>query len=210
MRQDALRRVEMRKEISLRKKLKEQKERDERLRFPQLKEKLKRQIQKEELEKKTRDERIAQLLRENETLIRQVEKDRENTPPPSPPAARPKEKSERDTQVKQEHETDRFETRERESALEDKYYNTSSHVSDGPHIKREEIEFLRNRLDSLEKSLQDREDSGDQYTSGPSPTGELERKERYLKNLRDLNKKEEEIGAQLNLDKPKEVQKKIV
>ena len=165
---------------------------------------MKRQMEMEEIEMKKQDDKIEQLLLEEDTFKKQTNQDREI----QPPAARPKERRERikpEVDVKQKHGNDGFDIYEREPVHKSKDFEMSSQISETSQISQIELEWLKDRLSSLEKLVQEREESEKQYDSRPLQANELERKERYLKNLeRDLNKKEEEIRANLNLNKPPE------
>lgn len=100
---------------------------------------------------------------------------------------------------------DEHEHRERQLISYERDRDTASHISENSQIERTEIEWLKNRLITLERLLQEREQSEDQYSEKSYRVDELERKEAYLRNLeKELNRKEEEIRNNLKLERPRE------
>ena len=146
------------------------------------------------------------LKLENDKLKRNVELE------VSSPVVHPEEKRKRDAGISKllvKRETrvglDEHEHRERQPIVYEKDRDTASHISENSQIERTEIEWLENRLITLERLLQEREQSKDQYSEKSYRVDELERKEAHLKNLeKELNGKEEEIRNTLKLERPRE------
>ena len=85
---------------------------------------------------------------------------------------------------------------------------TLQHVSEQSHSDRTELEWLRDRVVSLEKQVQEvqeKEQSDSLCSSMPSKMVELTKKEAYLKDLeKALNRKEEEIRQNLKVGQTSE------
>ena len=140
----------------------------------------------------------------------------------SSPVVHPEEKRERDAGISKllvKRETgvglDEHKHRERQPIVYETDRDTASHISENSQIERTEIKWLENRLITLDRLLQEREQSKDQYSEKSYRVDELERKEAYLKNLekraeqeRGRNKKYFEIRKATRRDKTDRIRAK--
>ena len=114
-------------------------------------------------EKRKQYERLAMLKLESDKLKRNVEME------VSSPIVRPKEK--RDAGISKlvvKRETgvslDEHEHRERQPIGYERDRDTASHISEHSQTERTEMEWLKNRLITLQRLLQEREQSEDKYS----------------------------------------------
>ena len=199
-------------------KLKEQQEHERKLKFLQEEEERLMRYEKEEQQQQGQEQQLnlkmgvqrkqeeasSLLFQESENLI-QHNKVRDTSNVVRPKARKEEEIWKVGVKGETDENLDGYDLSKGQTMSNERDHDAACHMSESTQNERSMIEWLKNKLISLESIVQEKEQSEDQNIDRSYPVHELERKEAYLKNLeKELKKKEEDIKIALKLDKTHE------